>query len=74
METIELELSNDELLQLAMQAHKQEITLNQHIQNILQRFVDEHEENSFDDCDDGYSFKTAGWGTDEDYGGSHEPI
>jgi len=69
METIELELSNDELLLLAMQAHKQDITLNQHIQNILQRFVDEHEENSFDD-DDGYSFKTAGWGTDEDYGGT----
>jgi hypothetical protein len=69
METIELELDNDELLLLAMQAHKQDITLNQHIQNILQRFVDEHEENSFDN-DDGYSFKTAGWGTCEDYGGT----
>jgi hypothetical protein len=71
METVELELSNDELLQLAMQAHKQDITLNEHIQNILQRFVDEYEDNSFDnDSDDGYSFKTAGWGTDEDYGGT----
>jgi hypothetical protein len=68
METIELELSNDEFLVLAIQAHKQDITLNEHIQNILQRFVTEHEENSFDN--DGYSFKTAGWGTDEDYGGT----
>jgi hypothetical protein len=70
METVELEFDNDELLQLAIQAHKQDITLNQHIQNILQRFVDEHEKNSFDDSDDGYSFKTAGWGLDEDYGGT----
>ena len=74
METIELELSNDELLQLAMQAHKQDITLNQHIQNILQRFVDEQQENSFDDDDDSYSYKTAGFGTDEDYGGHHDRI
>lgn len=71
MEIIELELSNDELLILAMQAHKQDITLNQHIQNILQRFVDEQQENSFDDDDDSYAYKTAGFGTDEDYGGTH---
>jgi hypothetical protein len=39
------------------------------INNILQQVVDMHEE-SEPDCDDGYSFKTAGWGTDEDYGGT----
>jgi predicted HicB family RNase H-like nuclease len=43
METIELELSNDELLQLALEAHKQDITLNQLIHNLLVKFIEQHE-------------------------------
>jgi len=73
METIELELDEQELFELMKLAHEQDITLNQLINNILQQVVDQHEERK-PDCDDGYSFKTAGWGTDEDYGGSYEPI
>ena len=73
METIELDLNEEEMFQLMRMAHEQDITLNQLINNILQQVVDLHEEADCDD-DDGYSFKTAGWGTDEDYGGSHEPI
>jgi hypothetical protein len=67
METIELDLSEDEMFRLMQLAHEQDITLNQLISNILQQVVDMHEE---PDCnsDDGYSFKTAGFGTDEDYG------
>lgn len=70
METVELELDDNELFQLMKIAHDQDITLNQLINNILQSVVDMHEE----DDDDGYSFKTAGFGTDEDYGGHHDRI
>jgi len=45
METIELELSNEELLQLALEAHKQDITLNQLIHNLLVKFIEQHEAN-----------------------------
>jgi hypothetical protein len=66
METIELDLSEDEMFRLMRLAHEQDITLNQLISNILQQVIDMQEE---PDCDDdGYSFKTAGFGTDEDYG------
>ena len=51
METIELELSNEELLQLALEAHKQDITLNQLIHNLLVKFIEQHEE----------TYKTAGF-------------
>jgi len=70
METIELELDEQELFELMKLAHAQDITLNQLINNILQSVVDMHKE----DDDDGYSFKTAGFGTDEDYGGRHDRI
>lgn len=73
METIELDLSEAEMFQLMQMAHEQDITLNQLINNILQQVVDNYEEPDCD-SDDGYSFKTAGWGTDEDYGGSYDPI
>ena len=50
-ETIELELSNEELLLLAMQAHERDITLNQHINNILRQVIELNEVN----------YKTAGF-------------
>jgi hypothetical protein len=50
-ETIELELDNDELLMLAMQAHEKDITLNQHINNILRQVVELNQD----------SYKTAGF-------------
>ena len=68
METIELDLSEDEMFRLMRLAHEQDITLNQLINNILQQVIDMQEEPDCDDDDDGYSFKTAGFGTDEDYG------
>jgi hypothetical protein len=71
METIELELDDQELFRLMQLAHEQDITLNQLINNILQQVVDQHKE---PDCDDGYAYKTAGFGTDEDYGGHHDRI
>jgi hypothetical protein len=71
METIELELDEQELFQLMKLAHEQDITLNQLITNTLQQVVDMYKEA---EEDDGYSFKTAGFGTDEDYGGHHDRI
>jgi hypothetical protein len=70
METIELELDEQELFKLMRLAHEQDITLNQLINNVLQSVVEMHQEQE----DDGYSFKTAGFGTDEDYGGHHDRI
>ena len=67
METIELELDKDELFRLMQLAHEQDITLNQLINNILQSVVDMHQEQDCNDDDDGYAYKTAGFGTDEDY-------
>jgi hypothetical protein len=66
METIELELTDEEMLQLALQAHKQDITLNQHINNILRQVVEMYEEQD--------GFKTAGFDAAADFGGSYEPI
>ena len=51
METIELDLDDDELFKLMRLAHEQDITLNQLINNILQQVVDMHEE----------TYKTAGF-------------
>jgi hypothetical protein len=51
METIELDLDDDELFRLMRLAHEQDITLNQLINNILQQVVDMHEE----------TYKTAGF-------------
>jgi hypothetical protein len=66
METIELELTDEEMLQLALQAHKQDITLNQHINNILRQVVEMYEEQD--------GFKTSGFDATADFGGSYEPI
>jgi hypothetical protein len=71
METIELELDNEELFTLMQLAHEQDITLNQLINNVLQQVVDQYKE---PEDDDSYSYKTAGFGTDEDYGGHHDRI
>jgi hypothetical protein len=51
METIELDLDDDELFRLMRLAHEQDITLNQLINNILQQVVDMHKE----------TYKTAGF-------------
>jgi predicted HicB family RNase H-like nuclease len=51
METIELDLDDDELFRLMRLAHEQDITLNQLINNVLQQVVDMHEE----------TYKTAGF-------------
>ena len=51
METIELDLDDQELFRLMRLAHEQDITLNQLINNVLQQVVDMHEEN----------YKTAGF-------------
>ena len=66
MESIELDLDKDELFQLMQLAHNRDITLNQLINEILEAAVLEHHKTDLDDSD-GYSFKTAGFGTDEDY-------
>jgi hypothetical protein len=51
METVELDLDDQELFKLMRLAHEQDITLNQLINNILQQVVDMHEE----------TYKTAGF-------------
>jgi hypothetical protein len=51
METIELNLDDQELFKLMRLAHEQDITLNQLINNMLQQVVDMHEE----------AYKTAGF-------------
>ena len=66
MESIELELEDDELFKLMQLAHDRDITLNQLVNQILEAAVQEYHKTNLDDDDD-YSFKTAGFGTDEDY-------
>lgn len=39
-ETIEIDLKDDQILHLALDAHKNNITLNQHIINIIKDFID----------------------------------
>ena len=51
METVELELTDQELFRLMRLAHEQDITLNQLINNVLQNVVNQHEE----------TYKTAGF-------------
>ena len=43
-ETIDVDLRDDQILQLALDAHKNDITLNQHINNIIKDFLDKDEE------------------------------
>jgi predicted HicB family RNase H-like nuclease len=38
--SIELDLENDLLFELMLQAHKQDITLNQLVENILREFIE----------------------------------
>lgn len=42
-ETIEIDLDHDLLFQLMLEAHKQDITLNRLVENILRHYIDEHE-------------------------------
>lgn len=41
--TIKIDLEEDVLYQLMLQAHEQDITLNQLVERILREFIDEHE-------------------------------
>lgn len=38
--TIELDLSNEKFMELALAAHKQNITLNQYVENLLRSYTD----------------------------------
>jgi hypothetical protein len=44
--TIELDLDHDLLFQLMLLAHEQDITLNQLVENILRKYIDEHEKSN----------------------------
>ena len=46
---IELDLDEHEIYQLAMEAHKRDITLNKMIEIILQEVIDKHKVNEFFD-------------------------
>ena len=46
---IELNLDEHEIYQLAMEAHKRDITLNKMIENILQEVIDKNKTNDFFD-------------------------
>lgn len=46
---IELNLDEHEIYQLAMEAHKRDITLNKMIETILQEVIDKHKVNEFFD-------------------------
>jgi len=39
---IQVEITDEEFLKLAMEAHEKDITLNQHINNILKEFIDKY--------------------------------
>jgi hypothetical protein len=41
-EDLVLNLEREELYQLMLMAHEQDITLNQLVENILQRYIDDH--------------------------------
>jgi len=38
---MQLELTDEEILKLAIEAHEKNITLNQHINNILKEFIEQ---------------------------------
>jgi hypothetical protein len=48
-ESISIELTDKEWLDLAMAAHDHDITLNQYINNLLKKAIDAHEKLSSDD-------------------------
>ena len=41
--SIEIELEDAQLLKLALDAHDKDITLNQHMNEVLQQYIDEYE-------------------------------
>ena len=41
--SIEIELEDAQLLKLALDAHEKDITLNQHMNEVLQQYIDEYE-------------------------------
>lgn len=43
-ETVELDLTDEQFMQLALEAHKQDITFNQHVENILRKFIEKEKE------------------------------
>jgi predicted HicB family RNase H-like nuclease len=43
-ETVEIEIEEELLYQLMLMAHKQDITLNQLVENILREFIDRNTE------------------------------
>jgi predicted HicB family RNase H-like nuclease len=45
-EDIVLNLDRDELYQLMLMAHEQDITLNQLVENILKKYIEEHKNDS----------------------------
>lgn len=44
-EEVELDLDDETILKLALEAHKRDITLNSMIEIILQEFIDQHRVN-----------------------------
>ena len=42
MADIQVEITDEEFFKLAMEAHEKDITLNQHINNILKEFIDKY--------------------------------
>lgn len=41
-ETLELELGEDEMLRICMQAHELDMTLNQYVEMVLRRYIEQH--------------------------------
>ena len=41
--SIDIELEDAQLLKLALDAHEKDITLNQHMNEVLQQYIDEYE-------------------------------
>ena len=44
---VELDLEEDVILRLALEAHKRDITLNKMVEILLQEFIDKHKVNDF---------------------------
>ena len=47
-ETVELRLDREELYQLMLLAHEQDVTLNQFVEDILRQFIEEHKNENLD--------------------------
>lgn len=44
--TITLDLTNEEIIYIALEAHKQDITFNKYVNDILEKYIQEVEKNS----------------------------